>query len=151
MRTTRPFRSGAKLIASIDNGINIAAETAYSQQTDLSARVRRLNPRWNEPTSDTVYDVGRFICNRSLLLTVTGKIRSSFENHRRRVPKPARRVCRSMATSSRYRPSFPRQTIRSRPERFRPRFQPGRTMERPPLQHRTHPFSSVQDPIRSLP
>ena len=46
-----------ELIDSIDNGINIAAETAYSQQTDLSARVRRLNPRWNEPTSDVVYDV----------------------------------------------------------------------------------------------
>jgi len=46
-----------ELIDSIDNGINIAAETAYSQQTDLSARVRRLNPRWNEPTSDDVYDV----------------------------------------------------------------------------------------------
>lgn len=42
---------------SIDNGINIAAETAYSQQTDLSARVRRLNPRWNEPAPDSVYDV----------------------------------------------------------------------------------------------
>jgi len=46
-----------KLTGSIDNGINIAAETAYSQQTDLSARVRRLNPRWNEPASDSVYDV----------------------------------------------------------------------------------------------
>lgn len=46
-----------ELIDSIDNGINIAAETAYSQQTDLSARVRRLNPRWNESASDDVYDV----------------------------------------------------------------------------------------------
>jgi uncharacterized UPF0160 family protein len=47
----------AELTGSIDNGINIAAETAYSQQTDLSARVRRLNPRWNEPATDSVYDV----------------------------------------------------------------------------------------------
>jgi len=46
-----------ELTSSIDNGINIAAETAYSQQTDLSSRVRRLNPRWNEPAPDSVYDV----------------------------------------------------------------------------------------------
>ena len=57
MRKLTPSDNREELIGSIDNGINIAAETAYSQQTDLSARVRRLNPRWNEPTSDEVYDV----------------------------------------------------------------------------------------------
>lgn len=44
-------------IDGIDNGINIAqGELAYAQRTDLSSRVRRLNPRWNEPASDDDYD-----------------------------------------------------------------------------------------------
>ncbi|KAL1413062.1 hypothetical protein Q8F55_000811 [Vanrija albida] len=44
-------------IDAIDNGVNITSgELAYNQRTDLSSRVRRLNPRWNEPTSDEIYD-----------------------------------------------------------------------------------------------
>ncbi|EJT50954.1 GAMM1 protein [Trichosporon asahii var. asahii CBS 2479] len=44
-------------IDGIDNGVNIAqGELAYAQRTDLSSRVRRLNPRWNEPASDDDYD-----------------------------------------------------------------------------------------------
>lgn len=44
-------------IDGIDNGVNIAkGELAYAQRTDLSSRVRRLNPRWNEPSSDDVLD-----------------------------------------------------------------------------------------------
>ena len=42
----------------IDNGVNVApGPLAYSQRTDLSSRVKRLNPNWNEPTNDSVYDV----------------------------------------------------------------------------------------------
>lgn len=29
----------------------------YNQRTDLSSRVRRLNPRWNETATDADYDV----------------------------------------------------------------------------------------------
>jgi uncharacterized UPF0160 family protein len=44
-------------IDAIDNGINITdGELAYNQRTDLSSRVRRINPRWNEPATDTDYD-----------------------------------------------------------------------------------------------
>ena len=42
----------------IDNGVNVApGPLAYSQRTDLSSRVKRLNPNWNERTNDSVYDV----------------------------------------------------------------------------------------------
>lgn len=45
-------------IDAIDNGINLTSgELAYNQRTDLSSRVRRINPRWNEPSSDDIYDV----------------------------------------------------------------------------------------------
>lgn len=51
----------AELIESvdaIDNGINLTdGALAYAQRTDLSSRVKRLNPNWNEPTTDEVYDV----------------------------------------------------------------------------------------------
>ncbi|WVR06402.1 hypothetical protein IAU60_003433 [Kwoniella sp. DSM 27419] len=41
----------------IDNGVNISeTPLAYTQRTDLSSRVKRLNPNWNEPTSDDTYD-----------------------------------------------------------------------------------------------
>lgn len=42
----------------IDNGVNIASGTpAYAQRSDLSSRVKRLNPNWNEPADDSVFDV----------------------------------------------------------------------------------------------
>lgn len=44
-------------IDAIDNGIAIAEGTQhYSVQTDLSSRVRRLNPRWNEEATDADRD-----------------------------------------------------------------------------------------------
>jgi uncharacterized UPF0160 family protein len=44
-------------IDAIDNGVNISdSPPKYNQRTDLSSRVRRLNPRWNEPASDDDYD-----------------------------------------------------------------------------------------------
>ncbi|KAI9634991.1 putative GAMM1 protein [Dioszegia hungarica] len=50
----------AELIESvdaIDNGVNLTdGEVRYANRTDLSSRVKRLNPNWNEPTSDEVYD-----------------------------------------------------------------------------------------------
>ena len=39
-------------IDAIDNGIEIAPETKYKQTSNLSARVARLNPRWNAPKVD---------------------------------------------------------------------------------------------------
>lgn len=36
----------------IDNGIEIADETRYSEGTHLSGRIGRLNPRWNAPALD---------------------------------------------------------------------------------------------------
>lgn len=42
----------------IDNGINIAAgETNYALRTDLSSRIKRVNPNWNEPADDATFDV----------------------------------------------------------------------------------------------
>nr|ODN99810.1 hypothetical protein L204_02250 [Cryptococcus depauperatus CBS 7855] len=44
-------------IDGIDNGINIApSPLAYAQRTDLSARVKRINPNWNETATDDDYD-----------------------------------------------------------------------------------------------
>lgn len=44
-------------IDGIDNGVNIASgKLAYNQRTDLSSRVKRINPRWNEPSSDDILD-----------------------------------------------------------------------------------------------
>lgn len=41
----------------IDNGISAqSGPTLYRSRTDLSSRVGGLNPRWNEPTSDSVLD-----------------------------------------------------------------------------------------------
>ena len=43
---------------SIDNGINIAeGKTNYTVRTDLSSRIKRVNPNWNEPADDATYDV----------------------------------------------------------------------------------------------
>ena len=39
-------------IDAVDNGIEIASETKYKEGTHLSARVHRLNPRWNAPKVD---------------------------------------------------------------------------------------------------
>ncbi|WVQ80700.1 hypothetical protein IAT38_002805 [Cryptococcus sp. DSM 104549] len=54
------FQLYSELIESvdgIDNGVNISSTPlAYTQRTDLSSRVKRLNPNWNEPTSDEIYD-----------------------------------------------------------------------------------------------
>ncbi|KAL7420811.1 hypothetical protein Q5752_004764 [Cryptotrichosporon argae] len=44
-------------VDAIDNGINIAdGPLKYHNRTDLSSRVGRLNPRWNEPSTDELYD-----------------------------------------------------------------------------------------------
>ncbi|WRT67863.1 uncharacterized protein IL334_004837 [Kwoniella shivajii] len=41
----------------IDNGVNISSSpVAYAQRTDLSSRVKRLNPNWNEEATDAIYD-----------------------------------------------------------------------------------------------
>nr|XP_019012834.1 uncharacterized protein I206_02330 [Kwoniella pini CBS 10737]OCF51615.1 hypothetical protein I206_02330 [Kwoniella pini CBS 10737] len=41
----------------IDNGVNISSTPlAYTQRTDLSSRVKRLNPNWNEEATDAIYD-----------------------------------------------------------------------------------------------
>ncbi|WVQ86858.1 hypothetical protein IAS59_000574 [Cryptococcus gattii] len=41
----------------IDNGVNISSTPlAYTQRSDLSSRIKRINPNWNEPTSDEIYD-----------------------------------------------------------------------------------------------
>lgn len=43
---------------SIDNGINQTAEQPkYAVRSDLGSRVKRLNPNWNESTTDEIYDV----------------------------------------------------------------------------------------------
>ncbi len=52
------FPASAETESSIDNGVNISSDPpAYTVHTDLSSRIRRVNPNWNEATSDTVYDV----------------------------------------------------------------------------------------------
>jgi len=43
---------------SIDNGIDISSgETNYALRTDLSSRIKRVNPNWNEPADDATFDV----------------------------------------------------------------------------------------------
>lgn len=41
-------------IDAIDNGVPIAADPAYSITTDLSSRISRLMPHWNEESSDEI-------------------------------------------------------------------------------------------------
>ena len=44
-------------IDAIDNGINISsAPLNYTNRSDLSSRVKRINPNWNEPATEAVYD-----------------------------------------------------------------------------------------------
>ncbi|ORX37342.1 metal-dependent protein hydrolase [Kockovaella imperatae] len=44
-------------VDAIDNGVNIATgPTNYSVNSDLSSRVKRINPNWNESTTDETYD-----------------------------------------------------------------------------------------------
>ncbi|TYJ58567.1 hypothetical protein B9479_000777 [Cryptococcus floricola] len=41
----------------IDNGVNIASgPLAYTQRTDLSSRIKRINPEWYESVNDEEYD-----------------------------------------------------------------------------------------------
>lgn len=48
------YKSFVREIDAIDNGIEIADEKRYSINTNLSSRVGRVNPAWNEDTSDDV-------------------------------------------------------------------------------------------------
>lgn len=41
-------------IDAIDNGVPIASETLYDIRTDVSTRVSRLMPHWNEESSDEI-------------------------------------------------------------------------------------------------
>ena len=47
-------------IDAIDNGIEIADTKRYKMCSDLSCRVGRLNPRWNEPKLDKAAEDARF-------------------------------------------------------------------------------------------
>merc|ERR1711933_115412 len=47
-------------IDAIDNGIEVADTMRYREGTHLSARVDRLNPRWNEPKVDQAGEDARF-------------------------------------------------------------------------------------------
>jgi len=53
----------------IDNGIEVADSVRYREGTHLSARVDRLNRRWNEPALDQAQEDTRF--ERASLLTGT--------------------------------------------------------------------------------
>ena len=48
-------------IDAIDNGIEIAETTRYREGTGLSARVARLNPRWNQPKVDQAGEDALFV------------------------------------------------------------------------------------------
>ena len=48
----RVYESLIREIDAIDNGVPIAADPAYDITTDLSSRVGRLMPHWNEESSD---------------------------------------------------------------------------------------------------
>ena len=53
-----PFTYAKADLDRIDNGINISTEKPnYALRTDLSSRIKRVNPHWNEPADDTIYDV----------------------------------------------------------------------------------------------
>lgn len=54
----RRARYGFLTFRSIDNGVNISSsKPAYALRTDLSSRIKRINPNWNEPSSDEIFDV----------------------------------------------------------------------------------------------
>jgi hypothetical protein len=49
--------SRTPLMHSIDNGVNISSSgTNYAVRTDLSSRIKRVNPNWNEACDDVGYD-----------------------------------------------------------------------------------------------
>ncbi|NXD32766.1 MYG1 protein, partial [Spelaeornis formosus] len=55
------FQLYSELIESvdaIDNGVNITSSGSpnYAIRTDLSSRIKRVNPNWNEPADDATYD-----------------------------------------------------------------------------------------------
>lgn len=78
-------------IDAIDNGVNITSgELAYNQRTDLSSRVRRINPRWNEPSSDDILDAKFEIASK-----ITGEEFSQQLDYFANAWLPAREVVES--------------------------------------------------------
>ena len=56
---TKFYKAFLQALDAIDNGVEIASDPLYSDSTGLSARVARLNKRWNDP-SPTPTDDERF-------------------------------------------------------------------------------------------
>eukprot|EP00591_Stephanopyxis_turris_P000988 CAMPEP_0195521390 /NCGR_PEP_ID=MMETSP0794_2-20130614/18584_1 /TAXON_ID=515487 /ORGANISM="Stephanopyxis turris, Strain CCMP 815" /LENGTH=346 /DNA_ID=CAMNT_0040650931 /DNA_START=86 /DNA_END=1126 /DNA_ORIENTATION=+ len=65
------YDSFMEAIDGIDTGVEIAPVCAYKDSTGLSARVGRLNPRWNEEGDDTDpdqrFEIASDLCGRDFL------------------------------------------------------------------------------------
>lgn len=78
-------------VDAIDNGVNATTEKAkYAVRTDLGSRVKRLNPEWNEPTSDEIYDTKFAEASR-----ITGEEFLSFLHYYAKAWLPARDVVKA--------------------------------------------------------
>lgn len=76
----RVYKGFVQEIDAIDNGIKVAEATNYRITTNLSARVGKLNPRWNEDNSDDIANL-RFagavqLCGHEFVECVHGLLTS---------------------------------------------------------------------------
>ncbi|GMH50141.1 hypothetical protein TL16_g00702 [Triparma laevis f. inornata] len=65
------YNSFVQALDAIDNGVEIAENPRYSDGTGLSARVGRLNKRWNDksesPTEDERFEKASTICGEAFV------------------------------------------------------------------------------------
>jgi uncharacterized UPF0160 family protein len=67
-------------IDAIDNGVDIADERRYSINSDLGSRISKLNPAWNEPTSEEIensqFNKAVEIATEEILSQINGVVKS---------------------------------------------------------------------------
>lgn len=137
-------------IDGIDNGVNIAqGELAYAQRTDLSSRVRRLNPRWNEPASDDDYDARFAVASKT-----TGDEFLQQLDYFANAWLPARDVVKEALEKRHEVDPSGKIVVFKQVNEVRGRVMsltPVRPLEGPPLLARADHGQGDQDPLRPLP
>jgi uncharacterized UPF0160 family protein len=77
------YKSFMEAIDAIDTGVEIAADPAYRDATGLSARVGRLNSRWNDnkettPSQDERFEVASALCGQDFMSVLSPLVESSI-------------------------------------------------------------------------
>ena len=77
------YKSFMEAIDAIDTGVEVCEKPAYRDATGLSARVARLNSRWNEdpattPSQDERFEVASALCGQDFLNVLEPLVESSI-------------------------------------------------------------------------